>query len=89
FGLNYSSNKNLRGDVNKTTSLNISGRIAPTPYWDISGSTYIDLHTGQISYTRLALTRDLRCFRINFSMLPFGMYNTWNFFIVIKANFLS
>ncbi|MCK0203902.1 LPS-assembly protein LptD, partial [Ornithobacterium rhinotracheale] len=89
FGLNYSANKNLRGDVNKTTSLNISGRIAPTPYWDISGSTNIDLQTGQISYTRLALTRDLRSFRINFSMVPFGMYKTWNFFIGIKANFLS
>ncbi|MRJ10358.1 LPS-assembly protein LptD [Ornithobacterium rhinotracheale] len=89
FGLNYSANKNLRGDVNKTTSLNISGRIAPTPYWDISGSTNIDLQSGQISYTRLALTRDLRSFRINFSMVPFGMYKTWNFFIGIKANFLS
>lgn len=89
FGLNYSANKNLRGDVNKTTSLNISGRIAPTPYWDISGSTNIDLQTGQISYTRLALTRDLRSFRINFSMVPFGAYKTWNFFIGIKASFLS
>ncbi|MBV7441130.1 LPS-assembly protein LptD [Weeksellaceae bacterium TAE3-ERU29] len=89
IGLNHSVNKNLKGEANKTTSMNLNGRLALTPYWDISGSTNIDLETGEISYTRISFNRDLRSFRMNFSMVPFGQYKTWNFFIGIKASFLS
>lgn len=89
IGLNHSVNKNLNGNVNRTTSVNLSGRLSLTPYWDISGSTNIDLQSGEVSYTRLSMNRDLRSFNLNFSMVPFGAYKTWNFFIGIKASFLS
>lgn len=89
IGLNHTVTQNLLKEKTRTTSLNLSGRISPTPYWDITGSTNIDLQDGEVSYTRLGFSRDLRSFKVTFNMVPFGTYKTWNFYIGIKANILS
>lgn len=89
FGITHNVSRTGAGKTRKSTSLNLNGTISPTPYWRISANTNFDLQTGKVSYTTINFNRDLRSFNINFSMVPFGQYKTWNFFVGIKANFLS
>lgn len=88
FSLNHTRSQNLTSAVRTQTSLRLNGMISPTPHWRISGSTNLDLNTGELAYTQLSFSRDLRSFTIDFNWVPFGEYRTWNFFIAIRASFL-
>lgn len=73
----------------KTASLGFNGSIKLTPYWTITGSTYLDMVTGKLGYGNLGFARDQRSFIINFNWIPFGQYKTYDFYIGIKANILK
>ena len=49
----YSYNKGLTRTGTKTFSVGLDGSIKLTPYWNINGSTYYDVVTGQLAYTRI------------------------------------
>jgi hypothetical protein len=42
-----------------------------------------------ISFTQLRFERDLESWRMSFSIVPIGVYQSWNFFIGIKSSMLS
>ncbi|HFK5567556.1 TPA: putative LPS assembly protein LptD [Elizabethkingia anophelis] len=85
----YSYNKGLTRTGTKTFSVGLDGSIKLTPYWNINGSTYYDVVTGQLAYTRIGFSRDQRSFTINFNWVPTGgPYKVYDFFIGIKANIL-
>lgn len=88
FTLNHNISKPNRVSSTTTSTLSLNGSISPTPYWSISGNASFNLDTRELTYTSLNLSRDLRSFTLNFGMVPFGTYQTWNFFVGIKANFL-
>lgn len=90
LGFNYAYTKNSTSRFGtKVASVNISGDVKLTPYWSITGSTYLDIVTGKLAYTRLGFSRDQRSFTIHFNWVPFGTYKTYDFFIGIKANILQ
>lgn len=68
----YSYNKGLTRTGTKTFSVGLDGSIKLTPYWNINGSTYYDVVTGQLAYTRIGFSRDQRSFTINFNWVPTG-----------------
>lgn len=84
----YSYNKGLTCTGTKTFSVGLDGSIKLTPYWNINGSTYYDVVTGQLAYTRIGFSRDQRSFTINFNCSYRGPYKVYDFFIGIKANIL-
>lgn len=88
LGLTHSVSQRYDGSTSNNTSLNITANISPTPYWKISANSNYDVQKGELTYTTITLNRNLRSFDLNFSMVPFGRYKTWNFYIGIKANFL-
>jgi len=82
----YTKGLNLKG--NQTFSIGLNGNISLTPYWSINGSTYYDVVSKKLAYTRLGFSRDLRSFTINFNWVPTGTQRVYDFFIGIKANIL-
>lgn len=85
----YSYSKGLTRDGTKSFSVGMNGNLKLTPYWNITGSTYYDVVTGKLAYTRIGFTRDQRSFNITFNWVPTGAQKVYDFYIGIKANILS
>ncbi|NRS92717.1 lipopolysaccharide assembly outer membrane protein LptD (OstA) [Chryseobacterium sp. 16F] len=85
----YSYTRNLTLFGTKVASVGLDGTMNLTPYWSINGSTFYDVVSKKLDYTRIGFTRDQRSFSINFNWVPFGQFKVYDFFIGIKANILS
>jgi len=97
FSINYSVNYGY-GEFDKekmeykgrfTHNLSFSGSIRPTPNWDFNFSASYDFKQKKISYMNCNISRDLHCFTMTASFVPFGPYKSYNFHIAIKSSMLS
>ena len=69
-------------------SITLSGNVSLTKNWRASMSTGYDLANKGWSYTTVDIYRDLHCWEMRFSWVPFGYYRSWFFQINIKADAL-
>ena len=69
-------------------SVTLSANVSLTPQWRIAMSTGYDIANRGMSYTTVDLYRDLHCWEMRFSWVPFGYYKSWFFQINIKADAL-
>ena len=69
-------------------SLSLSGNVTLTKNWKIAASTGYDFVNKGMSYTTVDIYRDLHCWEMRFSWVPFGHYRSWFFQINIKADAL-
>jgi hypothetical protein len=53
----------------------------------ISGG--FDLAAGKLTTSSINITRDLHCWQMSFSWIPFGHYKSWSFHIGVKAGSLA
>jgi hypothetical protein len=70
-------------------SLMFSGDIELSPKWSVGASSGYDVANKGFTQTQLRFERDLLSWRMNFSWVPFGPNNQWNFFIGIKSSLLQ
>ena len=87
YAVNYSNS--TRQDEISSHSLMFSGDIEIAPRWSIGGSSSYDFKNQGFGLTQLRFSRDLLSWKMDFSWVPFGTYNRWNFFIGIKSNLLK
>ena len=97
FGFNYSISYNAqyvnngttgyRKNINQTINFNASATI--TPKTMITASTGYDFTSGKMSMTSITLTRDLHCWQMSFTWIPFGTHRSWAFNIGVKAASLA
>ena len=87
YAVNY-SNAARQNEIS-SHSLMFSGDIEISPKWSIGGSSSYDFKNKGFGLTQLRFQRDLLSWRMNFSWVPFGTYNRWNFFIGIKSSLLK
>ncbi|MGS2726269.1 putative LPS assembly protein LptD [Psychroserpens sp. BH13MA-6] len=87
YAVNYSNS--ARQNMISSNSLMFSGDIELSPRWSVGGSSGYDFVNKGFTQTQLRFERDLLSWRMNFSWVPFGRYNSWNFFIGIKSNLLK
>ena len=69
-------------------SITLSGNVSLTQNWRIAMSTGYDIANKGMSYTTVDIYRDLHCWEMRFSWVPFGYYRSWFFQINIKADAL-
>ena len=69
-------------------SINLSGNLSLTKSWRIAMTTGYDFVNKGWSYTTVDIYRDLHCWEMRFSWVPFGYYRSWFFQINIKADAL-
>ena len=72
-----------------TQNLSFSGNIRPTPNWNFSFSASYNFDLKKIAYMNCSLSRDLHCFTMSASFVPFGPYKSYNFHIAVKSSLLQ
>lgn len=94
YNFNYSSGITYEGMEKIKTStivqtLGFDGNISLTPKWKLEFRSGYDFKTGKISYTDFRILRDLHCWTMNFSWVPFGARKSWSFSLQVKASVLQ
>jgi hypothetical protein len=87
---NYGLHRNFTGGQdNVHATVNSSFDLGLTPQWRISGRTGYDLDNGQFVPTQISVLRDLHCWEMSFTWLPFGQVQAFAFSIYVKSGHLS
>ncbi len=77
------SNTGIRKDT--TFTINMSGDVNLTPKWKVGYTTGYDFKQMDFSYTSLSLYRDLHCWEMSLTWIPFGDRKSYNFSINVKS----
>lgn len=78
--------RNLKSET--IQSISLSGNVSLTQNWKLAMTTGYDFVNHGMSYTTVDIYRDLHCWEMRFSWVPFGYYRSWSFQINIKADAL-
>ncbi len=88
--MDYSFSYRKPKDVsNIVQTIRVSGDLSLTPKWKIGFNTGYDIFNRQFTTTNLNLRRDLHCWEMTISVVPFGTYKSYNFTIRAKSSILS
>lgn len=72
-----------------TQNLSFSGNIRPTTNWNFSFSASYNFDLKKIAYMNCSISRDLHCFSMSASFVPFGPYKSYSFNIAVKSSLLK
>ncbi len=72
-----------------THNLSFSGSLGLGAGWKVSATTSYDFEAKQLTYTNFTVNRDLHCWSMSGSFVPFGPYKSYNFRIGVNASMLS
>jgi LptD protein len=75
-------------DATFSHTIRISGDVSLTPKWKIGGNTGYDFIGRQVSVTNLSIHRDLHCWEMRFTVIPFGKMKSYSFSINAKTAIL-
>ncbi len=71
-------------------TLTLNGNINLTPNWKIAVSGVgVNIITQKINSMQLGLVRDLHCWQMNVSVIPFGFTRSYNFTLGVKSSVLQ
>lgn len=89
--LNYSFNYSKTGSQpsNITQSLQFSGDFSLSEKWKIQFNSGYDFESNQFTQTSVSLNRDLHCWQMSLSWVPFGPFQSYGFNIGIKSSMLQ
>lgn len=76
-------------DMDFTHNLSLSGNLSLTKNWNFNSTTSYDFKASQFTYTNLNITRNLHCWTMSASVVPFGVYQSYNFRIGVNASMLQ
>ena len=72
-----------------THNLNVSGNISLTQNWKMSATTSYDFKAHQFTYTNVNIIRNLHCWTMTGSMVPFGPFKSYTFRLGVNASMLQ
>ncbi len=87
YTLNYRSIGFQDGEVTQT--LRFNGDLSITPKWKVTYTSGYDFEMKDFTQTRLGIFRDLHCWELNFSWVPFGRFTSYDFSIRAKSSLLQ
>ena len=70
-------------------NLSFSGSIGLGSGWKASTSLSYDVNAKKLSYTSINVSRDLHCWSMSASFVPFGPFKSYTFHIGVNASMLS
>lgn len=73
---------------NLTQSVTVNGNLSLTPKWKIGFSSGFDLKNMKITTSSVNFYRDLHCWEMRLSVVPFGRYRSYSFQINVKSSML-
>jgi len=72
-----------------TNTLNFNGDANITPKWKVQFTSGWDFQAKTFSQTSFSIYRDLHCWDMSFSWVPFGFYQSYSVDIKVKASILQ
>lgn len=76
-------------DYQGTSNLRLNGSITLTKKWSIRGSSGYDFKMSEITSTNFSISRNLHCWSMSMSVMPFGRYKNYNFSIRVNSSMLQ
>lgn len=72
-----------------TQNISLNGSIGFGQGWKLSATTSFDITNKKWSYTNFNVSRDLHCWNMTASFVPFGPYKSYTFHIGVNASMLA
>ena len=85
YTLNYVNNGTTGYRRNVTQTIGFSGNVTFSKKMSATFSGGYDISMNKLTTSSISITRDLHCWQMSFSWIPFGHYKSWNFHIGVKA----
>ncbi len=90
LGYNLSYRRPISQPVAQVTqTLQLSGDLSLSEKWKITYNTGYHFETAEFTQTNIGISRDLHCWQMNFTWVPFGRFQSYNFTIAVKASVLQ
>lgn len=86
YSLNYSTSRNQSSIIQ---TIRFSGDFSLTPKWKIGYNTGYDFKNSKVTTSNLSIYRDLHCWEMRLTAVPFGKYKSFNFQINAKSAILQ
>jgi uncharacterized membrane protein len=84
---NYTDPKTLSPLITQAARFN--GDFSLTEKWKIVFNSGYDFQSKEVTTTQLTISRDLHCWVINLSWVPFGKFQSYSFYIGVKSSLLK
>jgi len=88
FGYNIAYNKNPGASANVTSAMTIQGDLSLSEKWKIKFNGGYDFMTQKITQSMIGIARDLHCWQMDVSWIPFGRFTSYNVDIRVKSAML-
>jgi len=89
FDFSYSFRKPRKEILNQNATVNAQFGLDVTPKWSLEGRTGYDLIRNEVATTSINISRDLGCWVMSFSWVPFGVRQSYSFNLQVKSGQLS
>ncbi len=89
YGVSYLDNGTTGYEPNITQSVTFNGSATLTSKTSISFTSGYDIANRDFTTTSVSISRDLHCWQMSMSWIPFGYYRSWSFNIGVKAASLA
>lgn len=99
WSLNISYNLNFRRPITRNAermqpaqivqTLQLSGDLSISEKWKVTYNTGYHFESKQFTQTNVGISRDLHCWHMNLTWVPFGRFQSYNFTIAVKASVLQ
>jgi hypothetical protein len=89
FNYNFSYSNQVTSTAIANTIM-INGDVSITPKWKVQFNTNYDIRTAKLSSaTSFAIYRDLHCWDLSISWLPFGYFKSYNVTLRVRSDILQ
>ena len=94
YSINYANTtvfdkSKMEYEMGFTHNLSVSGHVSLTKNWNISATTSYDFKANQFTYTNVNVTRNLHCWTMSGSIVPFGLFKSYTFRIGVNSSMLK
>lgn len=86
YSLNYTKTSS---ETRIIQTVRLSGDFSLTPKWKIGYNTGYDFKNAKVTTSNLSIHRDLHCWEMRLTAVPFGIYKSFNFQINAKSAILQ
>jgi hypothetical protein len=86
YNVNYTRTGHLAAQI--TQAMRFSGDVSLTKKWKVDFNSGYDFKAKQITQTNFSIRRDLHCWQMSLSWVPFGKYQSYSFSIGVKSGML-
>jgi hypothetical protein len=87
YNLSYSNPVNAKKAITQTVQF--SGDVSLTEKWKVTFNSGYHFEMREFTQTNLGISRDLHCWQMNLTWVPFGRFQSYNFTIAVKASILQ